>query len=361
MQQQHCIAHSPHPAPSPSWTVGSQRSGSFFKGIAYTVPAAENRMLAFVTFLKGEDKLPRFSPFRLFFLLGALKPRWMNHLGEACMLLSSHATAHTDSSAAHQLRNCYSSRPHCHRLVLHLLTHLSSLPVVKLGIPARRPPCPFHSCAGTQDMLDADNAIQVCAAIAKRRLLQRPPVACRVSLVLTHRHPPARLALQYGVDRNRALLAASSSGQKVYMPAETDRTVTAFWTWLQRYGGGGPPVSTLQRPIDPTYSVSRRVLLDRYSQHTVLCKDCSAAHKMLSALAVGAALLAAAAAVAALASLVAHGASMTVNLLAAGAAAGAAVWGRLQALPAAPRVLRLRPGAPQQALKCPQPYLHPSA
>jgi pheophorbide a oxygenase len=81
--------------------------------------------------------------------------------------------------------------------------------------------------------------------------------------------------IQYGVDLNRA----KGKGRQVYLPSDADRGVAAFWTWLERFAGGGPPVSTLSSPIDPNVPVPRRILLDRYHQHTIHCKSCTGAMK----------------------------------------------------------------------------------
>lgn len=79
------------------------------------------------------------------------------------------------------------------------------------------------------------------------------------------------------MDRNRAKAQGS---QRVYLPAEADRGPAAFWAWLDKYGGGGPPgVSTMTRPIDPSGpALPRRLILDRFEQHTKHCKDCREAH-----------------------------------------------------------------------------------
>ena len=114
----------------------------------------------------------------------------------------------------------------------------------------------------------------------------------------THSLVDADNAIQYSVDRNRA-----KGPQRVFLPAEADRGPAAFWTWLERFGGGGPfGVSTMARPIDPSQpGVTRRVLLDRFDQHTRHCKPCRDAHAVFSVAAKAAWLLAAALAVAAVA------------------------------------------------------------
>lgn len=114
----------------------------------------------------------------------------------------------------------------------------------------------------------------------------------------THSLVDADNAIQYSVDRNRA-----KGPQRVYLPAEADRGPAAFWTWLERFGGGGPfGVATMARPIDPSRpGVPRRVLLDRFDQHTRHCKPCRDAHTVFSVAAKAAGLLAAALAVASVA------------------------------------------------------------
>lgn len=55
----------------------------------------------------------------------------------------------------------------------------------------------------------------------------------------------------------------------MYLPAAADRGVAACWAWLEKYGGGGPPGCKLDKPIDLSQpEVPRRVLLERFDQHT---------------------------------------------------------------------------------------------
>ncbi len=97
-----------------------------------------------------------------------------------------------------------------------------------------------------------------------------------VAHLSTHFLVDADNVTQYSVDKNRS----KGLGRQVFLPAESDRGVAAFWTWLDKYGGGGPPNSLLSRPIDPSAPPPlRRVLLDRYEQHTKHCKSCLGAMK----------------------------------------------------------------------------------
>ena len=96
-----------------------------------------------------------------------------------------------------------------------------------------------------------------------------------ISHLMTHALVDADNIIQHSVDHNRA----KGKGNQVYLPSDSDRGVAALWTWLDRFAGGGPSVSTLSSPIDPTVNVPRRVMLDRYHQHTLHCKSCLGAMK----------------------------------------------------------------------------------
>lgn len=96
-----------------------------------------------------------------------------------------------------------------------------------------------------------------------------------IAHLMTHALVDADNVIQSSVDYNRA----KGKGKMVYLPADADRGVAALWTWLDRFAGGGPSISTLSSPIDPDIAVPRRVLLDRYNQHTIHCKSCLGAMK----------------------------------------------------------------------------------
>ena len=59
-----------------------------------------------------------------------------------------------------------------------------------------------------------------------------------------------------GVDRNRL----AGKGNRVYVPAASDKGVVVLQTWLRRYAGNTRPVPTTAPP-----QVSRRELLDRWA------------------------------------------------------------------------------------------------
>ena len=140
---------------------------------------------------------------------------------------------------------------------------------------------------------------------------------------------------RYSVDRNRA---KARGAQRVYLPAEADRGPAAFWAWLDKYGGGGPPgISTMTRPIDPSGpALPRRLILDRFEQHTKHCKDCREAHAAfgtaakvaaLAAVAMGVVAVATAGVAVALGTVAASGFAASelqrLGVISAGSAAGA--------------------------------------
>jgi phenylpropionate dioxygenase-like ring-hydroxylating dioxygenase large terminal subunit len=96
--------------------------------------------------------------------------------------------------------------------------------------------------------------------------------------------------------------SSSSPLKHYYLPARSDAMVVAFRRWLEKFGGGGPPVSARDfgpgaAPCtartggggDPTAwsrapaRSGRDALLDRYRQHTEICSSCRAAHARLGA------------------------------------------------------------------------------
>jgi len=131
----------------------------------------------------------------------------------------------------------------------------------------------------------------------------------------------ADVAVQWGCGLNRSL------GEHTYMPADADAGPAAFVTWMNKYGGGGPPGALLAEPLkgvshDP---LPRQQLLDRYHQHTFICKSCRTAYKQLTTLRTAATIVACILAAAALGSLAAAAPVKAVALLGVGAVAAAGV------------------------------------
>lgn len=92
----------------------------------------------------------------------------------------------------------------------------------------------------------------------------------------------ADIATQRRVDANRGV------DGRLYLPAAADAGPAACFRWLREYGGGGPPVAKLDNPFmlpagGAPAPLDRRVLLDRFAQHTQHCKPCMAAFRWLSA------------------------------------------------------------------------------
>ena len=102
-------------------------------------------------------------------------------------------------------------------------------------------------------------------------------------------------------------------GLKYYLPAESDAMVSALHRWIARPGCGSPPwlgraaarsageAGGWTRPTRVPRRQGRDALLDRYTQHTDICRDCRRVHAALyagvdAAFAVGVLLLACAAA-----------------------------------------------------------------
>jgi hypothetical protein len=61
--------------------------------------------------------------------------------------------------------------------------------------------------------------------------------------------------------------------KETYMPAPADAPVVAWRQWLQDFGGSVPTCSPEDQALMPG-PITKRQALDRYSQHTVNCKDC---------------------------------------------------------------------------------------
>ncbi|DBB17840.1 TPA: hypothetical protein ACH3X3_002860 [Trebouxia sp. C0006] len=82
-------------------------------------------------------------------------------------------------------------------------------------------------------------------------------------------HKQEELAVARGLGRKPV-------AQVYHMPGSSDNFVTAFRTWLNKYGGGGP-----FGPMDETWlqaagpRLARDALLDRFQSHTANCQVCS--------------------------------------------------------------------------------------
>ncbi|KAG2428715.1 hypothetical protein HXX76_011419 [Chlamydomonas incerta] len=130
--------------------------------------------------------------------------------------------------------------------------------------------------------------------------------------------------------------------QVCYMPSQADTYVIAFQRWLSRFGGGGPfgggglaaDGAAFAEALGPR--LSRKQLLDRYSQHTETCATCQQGLKQVGGVvavarlvagAAGAAALFCAAVAVAAAGGAAAGAGAAAAAAAKAAAAGAAAAG----------------------------------
>ncbi|BBN15818.1 pheophorbide a oxygenase [Marchantia polymorpha subsp. ruderalis] len=61
-----------------------------------------------------------------------------------------------------------------------------------------------------------------------------------------------------------------------YTPTQADRFVLAFRSWLRRHGKGQPewfPETDMTKPL-PSLVLSKRQMLDRFEQHTLICSSC---------------------------------------------------------------------------------------
>jgi len=92
--------------------------------------------------------------------------------------------------------------------------------------------------------------------------------------------------------QERALQAAqaSESWKTAYtMPAQSDRFVVEFRRWFDRYCEGQLPWPETMDPVlkEDGASCDRRQLLDRYQQHTAICRSCSRALKTIQHLQLG--------------------------------------------------------------------------
>lgn len=78
-----------------------------------------------------------------------------------------------------------------------------------------------------------------------------------------------------GVDVNRHYTNLT------FTPTQADRFVLAFRKWLRLHGGGEPewfPGTETQKPL-PSTVLSKREMLDRYEQHTLVCSSCRQAQE----------------------------------------------------------------------------------
>ncbi|EFJ51773.1 hypothetical protein VOLCADRAFT_87282 [Volvox carteri f. nagariensis] len=125
--------------------------------------------------------------------------------------------------------------------------------------------------------------------------------------------------------RRRA--AGLTHSQVCYMPSQADTYVIAFNRWIQKYGGGGPFGGTDAGFVEALGArLSRKELLDRYSQHTENCATCQRGLKLIAAVrAVAGAVQLAAGAMSLFCAAVGVAAASTAT--AAGAAAAAAAPG----------------------------------
>lgn len=80
--------------------------------------------------------------------------------------------------------------------------------------------------------------------------------------------------LQLAAARQQGSLTVS---QACYSPSKADTYVTAFRRWLVSYAGGGPFGDAAAHVAALGPRLSRQQLLDRHSQHTAACAQCSAA------------------------------------------------------------------------------------
>lgn len=65
-----------------------------------------------------------------------------------------------------------------------------------------------------------------------------------------------------------------------FTPTQADRFVLAFRNWLRRHGNGQPEWfgPLIQQPL-PSTVLSRRQMLDRFEQHTLVCSSCRGAYE----------------------------------------------------------------------------------
>jgi len=144
-----------------------------------------------------------------------------------------------------------------------------------------------------------------------------PPQPLWLEHMVLHDVVDADLSMWYGQDVNRAKRV-----MKEYMPAAADSAPRLMMKWMQKYGGGGPPCSTYDRPTSPEapMQLARHDLLNRWSQHTSSCSSCLAAYNNIQSAAAVAQVVALAAVAAAAASLAVAGVTGPGLLLAAVAA-----------------------------------------
>ena len=85
---------------------------------------------------------------------------------------------------------------------------------------------------------------------------------------LSNRFLDSDLAFLHYQERERP-----DKGDGYFMPAPSDRSIAAVRSWMSEYYG---------RPKLPTVERNRRVLFDRWSQHTDQCKYCHDAVRKLA-------------------------------------------------------------------------------
>ena len=75
------------------------------------------------------------------------------------------------------------------------------------------------------------------------------------SHIFLHHFLDADIAIQAGVDRNRA----AGKGNRVFVPAASDKGVVALHQWMRRFAKGVAPVPA----VGPADDLPREKLLDR--------------------------------------------------------------------------------------------------
>jgi len=90
----------------------------------------------------------------------------------------------------------------------------------------------------------------------------------------------------------RRTAPASTYAQQFFMPATCDTGVTAFRRWYHSMAGETPYAPGTPAELPPLVE-DRRVLLNRWSQHSATCPSCRSAHRGLGVLQAAAASLAA--------------------------------------------------------------------
>ncbi|KIZ01471.1 hypothetical protein MNEG_6492 [Monoraphidium neglectum] len=134
-------------------------------------------------------------------------------------------------------------------------------------------------------------------ANAPRASGPRSPLAALVSalgrLMSSLWPPPAawRSCLSYNLvfDQDNAFLHAQDvllkargpgAWRSYYTPLQSDRLISAARRWIEEQAGGGPDFGGA--PLAPPAPLPKRVVNDRWSQHTAECSHCAAAAARLT-------------------------------------------------------------------------------